>query len=410
MVEISIIVPVYNVDQYLEECLDSIVGQEFGQMQVICIDDNSTDRSLSILKRYAKKYSCIEIYHNDKNLGLAQTRNLGMMKAEGNYILFVDSDDYLMPNVLKGLYEECCIHNLDLLEFDAESFADLGFDVQISTQTRIHKYQYGSSTGMELLGQLIENKEMSGCVWMRMYRRNYILKQQLRFIRGILHEDIPFSFRALIMAERVGCYHKTVYRYRQRQGSIMHDSEYGQHWKGMWIGYMDMLCTWHEFQDGNACEDSYCVCIENYLDMMLDVARNYYGIYCMDNLGSKDRFIEYLDRKCFVEDESLYDFFTTEDVTRLLESGNLLIFGAGRIAKKVIRLLKRKNVCIQKIYVTEKEENKDFVAGIKVEQIDTYKKIKGAIMVLAVSVNAQGEIERTIRKYYGGDIIKTTRK
>lgn len=410
MVEISVIVPVYNVDQYLEECLDSIVGQEFGQMQVICIDDNSTDRSLSILEQYARKYSCIEVYHNDKNLGLAQTRNLGMAKAEGEYILFVDSDDYLMPNILMELYEECRIHNLDLLEFDAESFADAGYDVQIDTQTRIHKYQYCRTTGMELLRQLIDNKEMSGCVWMRMYRRNYIIKHQLRFIRGILHEDIPFSFRALIMAERVGFRHKTVYRYRQRQGSIMHDSEYGQHWKGMWIGYMDMLCSWHEFQAGNACEDSCYVCIENYLDMILDVTKNYYSVYCMGNLSSKDRFIEYLDRKCFVEDESLYDFFTTEDVARLLESGNLLIFGAGRIAKKVIRLLKWKNVCIQKIYVTEKEENEDFVAGIKVEQIDTYKKIKGDVMVLAAAANAQDEIERTIRNYYEGDIIKTTKK
>lgn len=377
---------------------------------MICIDDNSTDTSPKILKWYAEKYSYIEDYYNDQNLGLAQTRNLGIEKAEGRYILFVDSDDCLMPNVLGKLYDECYNQNLDVMEFDAESFADSQFECEAVPQKRIHKFQYDNSMGMQFMCRLIENNEMSGCVWMRMYRREYLLSHNIRFIRGILHEDIPFSFRTLIMAEYVGYYKKTIYGYRQRHGSIMHTIEQGQHWKGLWIGYMEMLCAWHEFLTLNSYGECYSSAIERYLDMILGVTKSYYNEYRMNHIGAGDCFNEYIDRKGFIDHEDLYDFFSTEDAARLASAEDLLLFGAGTIARKVIILLKKKEVSIRKIYVTQKSDNEDTVAGITVEQIDTYEqKDKRDVMVIAVSVNIQNEVERTIRRYYEGEIIKTTR-
>ena len=408
MAEISIIIPVYNVEKYLAECLDSIVGQNCENMQVICIDDCSTDASPDILKRYAKKYSCIEIVHNERNLGLAEARNVGLEKATGLYILFVDGDDYLAPDILLDLYNECYTRNLDILEFDAESFADLEYKRKFDTQRRVHKFQYDDSTGVELLCQLIENKEMFGSVWIRIYRKEFILNNQISFIRGILHEDIPFSFRVLMMAERVGYYHKIVYYYRQRPGSIMNNSEYGQHWKGLWIGYMDMMRAWHDFLVLGTHDDQYNVCIGQYLDIIMSVMRNYYKEYCLDTDKVTDDFSQYINEKRFIDNRTLYDFFTDEDVDVLVKASRVSLFGAGKIAQEIIIRLIEKEIPVRKIYVTEKKGNRDSIAGIAVEQIDTYmEENKEDILVVAVSVNIQDEVEKIINKYCEGEIIKT---
>ena len=105
MINISVVVPVYNVEKYLEECLNSLLRQNMDEMEIVCVEDKSTDRSLCILKEYEQKDKRIKIVENKQNGGLAYSRNQVIKIAKGKYIVFVDSDDMLVDNALRELYE-----------------------------------------------------------------------------------------------------------------------------------------------------------------------------------------------------------------------------------------------------------------------------------------------------------------
>ena len=111
MVAISVIIPVYNVEKYLGRCLDSVVNQTFTDIEIICINDGSSDNSLEILKRYAQRDRRIKIF-TQENSGLSASRNVGMKYASGDYIYFIDSDDYLVKTAFEELYKIATINNL----------------------------------------------------------------------------------------------------------------------------------------------------------------------------------------------------------------------------------------------------------------------------------------------------------
>ena len=113
MIKVSVIVPVYNTQDYLNECIDSVLNQSLADFELICIDDGSTDASLEILKDYEKKDNRIQVF-SQKNSGLAASRNAGLNVAQGEYVLFLDSDDYLKSDTLEKLYNQAIENNLDL--------------------------------------------------------------------------------------------------------------------------------------------------------------------------------------------------------------------------------------------------------------------------------------------------------
>ena len=121
---VSVVVPVYNVEMYLKECLDSLINQTFKDIEIICVNDGSTDNSLNILNEYASKDERIKVFSKE-NSGPGPTRNFGIDNAQGEYLLFVDSDDWLDLDAIKILYETSKSQDLDLLIFLAEDYDDL---------------------------------------------------------------------------------------------------------------------------------------------------------------------------------------------------------------------------------------------------------------------------------------------
>ena len=128
MVEISVIIPVYNTEKYLNECLDSIVNQTLSDIEIICVNDGSTDNSLAILESYAKKDNRITVISQENN-GQGSARNLGLKNSSGNYICFIDSDDYVDLNMLEKLYDNVILNNSDIVVFKIARFND-NFDRQ----------------------------------------------------------------------------------------------------------------------------------------------------------------------------------------------------------------------------------------------------------------------------------------
>lgn len=220
MLKLSIIVPVYNVSKYLAKCLDSLLFQdlEFCEYEIIVVNDGSTDNSEDIVKRYADKHSNI-ILIEQENQGLSGARNTGIKLAKGKYIQFVDSDDYLEPNVLRTLVDKMETDNLDVLRFN---YQNVNENYEVYEPYKEHKpyvdYRDAVCDGLTFL---TERLGYACYAWQFVIKSSLLINDdKYLFKRGIYFEDTEWTPRILTQAKRVTSTDLMVYNYLLRQGSI----------------------------------------------------------------------------------------------------------------------------------------------------------------------------------------------
>ena len=220
--EVSIIVPIYKVENYLSECISSIINQTYTQVQIILVDDGSPDRCGEICDEFAESDSRILVIHK-ANGGLSDARNAGMRAATGKYILFLDSDDYLEENAVSELLEFSKKNDLDILMFDAVSFDDSKTHISDDLKNKyIAKNTYsGRYAGADLFKMLVDNSDYRSPVQYFFFNREFLQSANLSFHYGILHEDEEFTFLALLYAKRIMHLPKVLYHHRFRSDSIM---------------------------------------------------------------------------------------------------------------------------------------------------------------------------------------------
>ena len=239
--KVSVIIPIYNVEAYLAECLESVINQTLTDIEIICINDGSADKSGQILAEYAKKDNRIKSYTKE-NGGLSATRNYGMAKASGEYLLFLDSDDFLEDNTLERLYFEAKSDNLDVLFYSAKSFYEDGAsdDHYITYYKRQGDY-LEVMTGKNLFVEMYSNDEyrMSAC--MQLLRTKFIAENHIDFYEGILHEDNLFTFRVIQKAQRTRFLNEELYVRRVRTGSIMSEARSFRNAYGCFVSIKEML-------------------------------------------------------------------------------------------------------------------------------------------------------------------------
>ncbi len=211
MIKISIIIPVYNSEHYLNDCLDSIIRQDLKQeeYEVVVINDGSTDNSLDIIEKYRSRFVNFIVY-SQHNQGLSVARNKGIELARGEYIFFVDSDDWIGDNCISVISEKCINENLDILRIVAANVID---------GTPIKRYELNTSS-CPLKGFDIFNKETVVCAPFTIYNRAFLLEKHLSFYPGIFHEDGEFTPRAYYYAQRAGTLNLVCYFVRQTPNSI----------------------------------------------------------------------------------------------------------------------------------------------------------------------------------------------
>ena len=222
MPEVSVIIPVYNVEKYLRECLDSVMAQTFTDFEAICVNDGSTDGSLAILEEYAAKDKRFKII-NRENGGLSAARNSGIQQSSGKYVDFLDSDDMLTPDALQWLYETAEKHTPDILQFAWRSFYEPGVSQDLSSDKDFFKSgEYPSPlAGAELFALLARHNDWNSSVCSRFFRTEFYRSCALKFHEGIIHEDEIFSLIADLLSQRVIRFNKPCYLRRVRQGSTM---------------------------------------------------------------------------------------------------------------------------------------------------------------------------------------------
>lgn len=223
-IKLSIIIPVYNVEKYLVKCLDSILVDNTFTGQVICVNDGSTDNSAAILEEYAKRYPNVEII-TQPNVGLSAARNAGIKAAKGEYIVFLDSDDYWKPNVLNGLLEQIERDKLDVLRFKYQNVNENYEVIQpYKRDNRLdNDYSEEPTDGVSFL-----NSRMNTQCYAVMFilHRDLIYPSTINnqhstlFTEGIYFEDTDWTPRMLCKAKRVASTNTIVYNYLVREGSI----------------------------------------------------------------------------------------------------------------------------------------------------------------------------------------------
>lgn len=230
MVKVSIIMPVYNVEKYLNECLDSIVNQTFEDIEIICINDGSTDNSLAILKSYASQDGRIIII-SQENTGIGAARNAGMRIANGDYVFFIDSDDFLYPDAIEELYENAIFNDSDVVLFRRTQ--EYGIDrlknnegYNFDNVFHISGEEYREFTfSRKDLKSYVLNRYLS--VWMKFYKRKFLNRyDDLYFPEGIAYEDGLFHVKVFLRAERMSHIPKVYYYYRKNPDSVMHNSSF----------------------------------------------------------------------------------------------------------------------------------------------------------------------------------------
>lgn len=221
-VAVSVIVPFYNVAPWLEDCLTSLEKQGLENIEVILVNDGSTDGSRSIAERYAERNSNFTLVDRE-NGGAGAARNTGLSRARGEYVYFLDSDDYLAENALEILYTKASRENLDVLKFSAYTFTDGCKNFQWASDGG---YKYKDCypeiyRGMDALRMFIENGDVFPSCCMMIVRRETIDHNALRFCEGVMLEDNLFHFQLMALSERTALFNQPLYYRRVREGSVM---------------------------------------------------------------------------------------------------------------------------------------------------------------------------------------------
>lgn len=245
---VSVIVPLYNVENYVRSCLDSIVEQTLQQIEVICVDDGSTDHSADIASEYVQKYPNFTLIQKE-NGGLSSARNAGMDAAHGRYLYFLDGDDFIISNALQEICEKADKEDLDIVYFDAFTLYENDTVKEANAEylnhyRRNHDYS-GITSGQSMFQQMQENHDFFSSVCMQLFRKSFIEENGIRFYDGILHEDNLFSLQCAILAARVNYLNTPYFCRRMRSGSIMTAPKSMKNVEGYLIVYTQMLSFVH---------------------------------------------------------------------------------------------------------------------------------------------------------------------
>ena len=205
MPKVSVIVPIYNVEKYLEKCINSLLSQTLEDIQIILVNDGSKDNSGNIAKEYGKNNKGRVIYVEKENGGLSDARNYGLKYATGDFIAFLDSDDYIEKNAYEEMYNKAIEENADYVECD--------FIWEFPNKIRVDKqYPYKNKKEMLSFVRVV--------AWNKLIKRQLIIDNNLEFPKGLRYEDVEFTYKLIPFINKFAYVDKPFIHYVQREGSI----------------------------------------------------------------------------------------------------------------------------------------------------------------------------------------------
>lgn len=285
---ISIITPVNNSQKYLYKYLNNIYKQSYINIEIICIDDGSTDNSLKMLKQYARKDTRVEII-TQKNQGAAVARNLGLSVAKGKYVIFLDSDDYFEPDLIEASVAKAEKFSADMVIFKAEAFDDVtGKTSPLNDRiSKLKEYQYKTFCYKDMPEDIFNSFLIAP--WNKLYRKSFLDKYGLKFQNVKRTNDLFFTSQTLITAKRIVLLDKVLVHYRTGQTKNLQSGN-----EETPLDFYKALYELKKYLDQTGL---YKEIYKSYLKMVLDVV-----FYNLNTINSDDQFkdlIQFLKQKGF---------------------------------------------------------------------------------------------------------------
>ena len=244
MIKVSVILPIYNVAQYLDETFTSLLNQTLQEIEIIAVNDGSSDNSLEIIQKYAQQDSRIS-YYTQENQGQSVARNLALKHATGKYIYMMDSDDVLAnTDALRTCYEYAEKNNADFIFFDGDTLQEQGathltWDYQRTEDLEEDKaYQ-----GEELLSEMLDKWKHNCVVWLLLINHDYLKSIGLDFYPGIIHEDELFTTKLTLQSQNIYCLKQSFVKHRVRSASTM-GLHYSKRNINCYLTVIDELLKW----------------------------------------------------------------------------------------------------------------------------------------------------------------------
>ncbi len=321
MPEISVIVPVYNVEKYIRKCLDSIINQTFKDIEIICVNDGSTDKSREILTEYQKKDSRIKII-DKKNGGLSSARNAGLKAAQGKFISFIDSDDWAEKTMLEKLYNNITALNSDISICAVHQYDETKQEINDSSKYFTLGFFDETFDNKAFTYKDVKPFIMDVCVmaWNKLYRKSLIEECRAEFPDGLIWEDGPFFFSIFFKAEGVSIVRDFLYYYRiNRKGSII------QKGGKQFLDIIDVVeLMYNSIKDLPDFDD---IKNEFYIRKIDDIVYRYNLV----NFYYKQLFSNKLKKKSFLFDGNIFDFKLADKYP-------------GNIRKRLFDIIKKTNL------------------------------------------------------------------
>lgn len=252
---VSVIVPAYNVEMYLETCLNSVLDQDYVPLEIVLVDDGSTDSTGALCDEYARAHECVRVIHKE-NGGLSSARNVGIVTARGSHLAFVDSDDIIAPCFISALMNACAVTQCDIAALRTAHRFDDG-DAPKLVKEGGHTLSFTTESSEAYLGEILRHQADMGAQF-RLYSSEVFTHE--RFTEGILFEDFDFVYRVLRQTERVAMVDEPrLYGYRMRATSII-GSAYSPAKLQSMIDvsgrFLDCACSW--WPEVERAAKSYC--------------------------------------------------------------------------------------------------------------------------------------------------------
>ncbi|MCD8197592.1 MAG: glycosyltransferase [Lachnospiraceae bacterium] len=267
------IVPVYNVSAWLPRCLKSLLGQDASDVEILLVDDGSTDESGALCDRYAAEHANVRVFHKE-NGGLSSARNCGIRNASGDYAIFVDSDDYVdkaMCRTLEMRIREAS--GADVVSYDGWEERE----AERSSMRRIPAEGTLVESGPQYLLRNYKSRNLNVEAWLYAFRMDFLRGEELLFREGILHEDVEFTPRALLRAKKVLTIPDGFYHYIIREGSISTGKRKAKNIEDLFVTLQEQ-CELAERQEPELCRWMKNAILDSYLNMIYD-ARMYQPQY-----------------------------------------------------------------------------------------------------------------------------------
>lgn len=319
MTKLSIIVPVYNVEKYLPKCLESLIKQTLKDIEIICVNDGSMDNSLAILKEFASKDSRIRIIDN-QHQGVAKTRNTGIEQSTGEYIGFVDSDDYIDIDFFEKLYNSATKSNSDIAIASILKHKNF-FNIYNAKYTK----EETAITIQDKIKLCEDKKHFFFYAWNKIYHSGFIKENNIKFSEGQIYEDVMFAIKALYYSNKIISVYGTKYHYIEHENSLTkYKDKTGEK-------EHDLIKAYSELQE-------FC----NSKNIEISERLNY---YTKENFG----FILNFYKGKYQSKIQLFNIFTIATISNYSETRNLItILGFKiKIAKREIAKERQENVFYQ---------------------------------------------------------------